>query len=377
MNPSEKPSIRRIARRALITGVIAAPLAASARWMVGCSDGTDPGEFDQSAMLRQLADNVMAPTLEELAVRTAALSTALDALAEGPADATLDAARNAWKAARSTWKQTQAFAFGPAEKLEPSIDWWPADGAAIDEYIAEGGPFDVSKFGANKKGFMALEYLLFDNAAGDTEILERLVGTASELAAALGADLAAQTAALWETWDPTRGGYADAYGNAGPESEFYKSPKDALDIVVNQMIFMADTAANRQVADPLGLKTGGTVMPELEESRRSDNSLVDLEDRIRGIDAVWEGRYGEVDGLGLVDMVKSRSEPLVGEVRSTIDAAYAAIDALSQTLRLSLTLEPDKVEALFEAIIEIKRVFGSDLVTVLGVTLTFNDNDGD
>lgn len=372
-----------VRRRALLRATLAAPLlplgALAARSLTGCGDGTDPGEFDQVAMLRSLADVVIVPTFVALEAASESLSGALSALAAEPSEAALTSAREGWRATRALWKQAQAFAFGPAATLTPLIDWWPADADAIAEILASGGPYDaelVSTLGSDKRGLMTLEHLLFDPALTDGEVVAALEAGGADFAAALGVDLIAQLKAVREAWDPAVGGYADDFGAPGSESQFYKTPKDALDALVNEIVFLSDTAANL-LAKPLGLKTGGTVDPTQEESRRSDNSLADVTDRVRSIEHVWEGRFVEGDGQGLTDMVASRSANLAEEVRAAVDAAHAALDEIPRPFATSLTESPALVEAGYDAVIALKRLLGSDVVTILGVTLTFNDNDGD
>lgn len=331
-------------------------------------------------MLKSLADTVMLGTLEEFSTKADALFAAVEKLAGDVSVANLKAARSAWVAARAPWKQAQGFAFGPVKDLTPTIDWWPADGPSIDTIIANEGPFDsaaIDKVGSSKQGFMALEYLLFDPSADDDAIVARLTGDTMGYCKALAENLAARAEELVTSFEPGGGGYAAEFGNAGTSSTTFKSPKDAVDIVVNEIVYLPDAAGNDFIARPLGLKTGDGVHPELEESWRSGNSLEDLRNRIRGIDNLWEGVWSGTDGIGLADMVKSRSEPLVGEVRKAIDDIYAALDGIGMPLTEALTKAADKLETTFNLMIELKRVLGSDVVTVLGVTLTFNDKDGD
>lgn len=65
------------------------------------------------------------------------LSTAVDALLETPSEQTLDAAREAWRAARVPYQQTEAFRFGNAlvDEWEGRVNAWPLDEGLID-YVA-------------------------------------------------------------------------------------------------------------------------------------------------------------------------------------------------------------------------------------------------
>ncbi|MGB0670596.1 MAG: imelysin family protein, partial [Rhodospirillales bacterium] len=65
------------------------------------------------------------------------LKTAVDTLVAKPSDATLKAARDAWKAARAPYQQTEALRFGNAlvDEWEGKVNAWPLDEGLID-YVA-------------------------------------------------------------------------------------------------------------------------------------------------------------------------------------------------------------------------------------------------
>lgn len=81
------------------------------------------------------------------------LQTAVDALVDNPTDATLEAARDAWRKAREAYQPTEVYRFrpGPIEDLlddgtmvrdegpEARINGWPLGEALID-YVADGSP---------------------------------------------------------------------------------------------------------------------------------------------------------------------------------------------------------------------------------------------
>jgi len=52
--------------------------------------------------------------------------------------------QDAWRAARGTWKRSEAFLFGPADDLSVTggvVDVWPAFGLELDALIAgDDGP---------------------------------------------------------------------------------------------------------------------------------------------------------------------------------------------------------------------------------------------
>ncbi|MEQ9488594.1 MAG: imelysin family protein [Alphaproteobacteria bacterium] len=66
-----------------------------------------------------------------------ALQTAVDELLDNPSTATLAAARQAWRASRAPYQQTEAFRFGNAivDEWEGKVNAWPLDEGLID-YVA-------------------------------------------------------------------------------------------------------------------------------------------------------------------------------------------------------------------------------------------------
>ena len=67
------------------------------------------------------------------------LQTAVDAFLADPTDATLAAARDAWKAARVPYMQTEGFRFGNAivDDWEGKVNAWPLDEGLIDYVDAD------------------------------------------------------------------------------------------------------------------------------------------------------------------------------------------------------------------------------------------------
>ncbi|WP_424832693.1 imelysin family protein [Ruegeria sp.] len=82
-----------------------------------------------------------------IAVKT--LQSAVNALIANPSDATLNAARAAWIAARVPYQQTEVYRFGNAivDDWEGKVNAWPLDEGLIDYVDASyGGPSDENEF---------------------------------------------------------------------------------------------------------------------------------------------------------------------------------------------------------------------------------------
>jgi len=95
-----------------------------------------PGRFDRQVILDRPD---MKGRVEILKVHTKGkpLDKAVDALIAAPSSATLEAARDAWKASRIPYQQTEVYRFGNAivDDWEGRVNSWPLDEGLID-YVA-------------------------------------------------------------------------------------------------------------------------------------------------------------------------------------------------------------------------------------------------
>lgn len=139
-------------------------------------------EADLKPIVVNYVDNVVLPTYDELVRLNTALNTAVRNLANNPSQKTFEAAANAWLEARAPWETSEAFLFGPVGDLglDPNMDSWPLDAAALANILDNGdfkdlvwdGEFDEDDetiaAAQNVRGFHTLEFLLFKNGVPRT-----------------------------------------------------------------------------------------------------------------------------------------------------------------------------------------------------------------
>jgi predicted lipoprotein len=347
------------------------------------------GDGPRRQAVRALTEQVVRPAQDDVAARAAELSAAIRALAAAPSPETLAAAQAAWRAARVPWKECDAFAFGPAmdDRLTAAIDQVPVDPDKIEEELAGTAALTadhVETIGANRKGFHAIEYLAF-RAGDDAAVLAQLTTDAlaprrRELLVALAENLERKVGELRRAWEPEGGGYAELVAAPGAANAAYPTIKAVIDTFVNESVFLAELVADARIGKPLGLATGGTPQPALEESGPSDNSLADMAASLRGIRAVYTGARdgtGGAGGGGIGALVAAQSPATDREVRDLIERALAAIEAVPRPFRVAVVDHRAEVSAAYDAVKELKRILGTEVLAVLGATLKFNDNDGD
>ncbi|MET0403375.1 MAG: imelysin family protein [Cystobacter sp.] len=347
----------------------------------GCGDSQ--GTTLRAAFLKDLGENAILPAYRDFDTRTTTLATALTQLESTPTEATLTSAQSAWRAVREPWGIQESLHIGPSEELHTgaAVDQVPST-SGIDSLLAGSAPLtaqSVEVLGANRKGMMAMEYVLFDSKEGNAAVLARLTAEGTPGARrraylqALGAVLHANAVAVHEAWEPGQGNYVSQLSGAGTSGSRYATQKEAVDEIVNRLISSVEVA-ELKLSKPLGFETGGTVRPDEEEARRSDNSLADLTHALVGMERLWMGTDGQG---GLSRVVAATHKTLDATVRGDIQAVRSALESIPPPLRTALLQNRESVEAARAALSNLRATLASEVVANLGVTLKFNDNDGD
>jgi hypothetical protein len=343
---------------------------------------------DPQLVLRDLGDVVIVPVYREFHARAQALTSAARAMCQAPAAASLDAAQDAWLAARGPWKQSEAFAFGPVVDLraDTAVDFWPIRVSSIEAELAKTDPVPegyAAALGDTVKGLPVLEYLLFDPAGDDAAVLARLADTAGQAtrtcayAVALAVDVEARARALVDAWDPAKGDFAGELARAGVDSQTYPERARAINAVVNAFVLLVQEVEGVKLATPLGLRNAGEPQPELAESWRSDGSRQDMLDNLAGVRSMYMTSYAGRTGVSFHDAVAALDADLDAAIVAQLDATEAAVAAITLPLDQAVIDTPALVNAAFESSKELFRLMAVDMATVLGVTLGFSDNDGD
>lgn len=139
-------------------------------------------EADLSPVVENYVDEVVLPTYSDLKDRVETLYDKVNALAENPTNQAFKDACDAWISAREPWEKSEAFLFGPVadQGLDPNMDSWPLDQAAIVNILNSGdysqmewsGDYDKDSeaisAAQNVRGFHTLEFLLFKDGQART-----------------------------------------------------------------------------------------------------------------------------------------------------------------------------------------------------------------
>ncbi|MEZ4260547.1 MAG: imelysin family protein [Polyangiaceae bacterium] len=357
----------------------ASPPAASAD--AGAADAASSTEEARAVLVAYAAGAHGAYSLA--LERARAMQTAIDAMLAAPSQATLDAARAAWIAAREPYGRTEVYRFfgGPIdedESLEGRINSWPLDEAFIDYtkdaptsgIVNAAAPAAITRdflkdqnTASGEKnvttGYHAIEFLLWgqdlsDTGPGARPFTDYVEDAAKPAVARRRAYLEEVTALLVEdlevvvkAWDP-----------ADPSSYGAKvgtlSDRDGLERAVTGMSALAGIELSRE-------RMGNAYQEQNQEEEHScfsDNTHADLAANLAGIEDVYLGRAGGKTGPSIDALVGARAPALQPRVKASLDKTRAAIAAIPVPFDRAI-FDPagrDKIKAALDACEELTNV---------------------
>ena len=313
---------------------------------------------------------------EDALTTAQALDVAVDALIAHPSEATLNAARAAWLAARPPYQQTEAYRFGNpiVDDWEGRVNAWPLDEGLID-YV---DPSYGTESDANPLytiNVIANPHLMIDGKAVDAStitpaLLSNVLQEAGDVEANVATGYHAIEFLLWgQDLNGTGPGMgkrpATDYdvanctgGHCDRRAAYLKAASDLLVSDLKEMVgnWTVDGAARQTLLkDPqagiAAILTGmgslsygelagqrmklGLLLhdPEEEHDCFSDNTFNSLYFDQIGIRDVYTGRYRRIDGSivdgpSVADLIAAADPALAKEISDKLNATVVAMAAM-------------------------------------------------
>ncbi|WP_340150884.1 imelysin family protein [uncultured Sneathiella sp.] len=325
-------------------------------------------DYDAYPVIANYA-SLVAATYEQALIDAKDLQSAIQVLLDNPTNDTLNAARNSWINARTSYLQTEAFRFyeGPidfvddkagTEGPEGRLNAWPMNEGFID-YV-EGNPdagiindlsieitaesireYDqVEDESDVTTGYHAIEFLLWGQdlngaSAGNRPVSDYIAG--SEKTDRRRLYLKTVTEMLVKDLD----GLVTAWNTSYPDSYAAKfksfSDREALGRILTSLATLSEfELALERIAT--GLDSGDQ---EDEQSCFSDNTRNDMIYDQRGIRNVYFGAYGDVAGPGLDSLVARLAPDLNTKMIAALNRTDGAMAKLDHPYDTILASEAD------------------------------------
>ncbi|MEM8558743.1 MAG: imelysin family protein [Bacteroidota bacterium] len=364
--------------------------------LVACDGDTDATTDDRAAvrtaMLADLANNVIEPAHTAFAAEAAALQTAVDAFVADPNATTLAAAQSAWVAAAVQWERLSALNLPSVQfgLYHSRISIWPTDVFEVEQLLASEEPIDVAfvnRQGSNKRGLPALEYLLFADgmdaegpASADAVLAAMGNANRQAYASAVAADVVAKAGDLVEVWSRDGGDELGMFEAADSEGRNLQS---SVSRIVNEMAMVTEDLRYVLLGRPFGIARNpddpdSPPNPMRVQAPYAQISTQLFAANLDGMRALVTGG----GGTGLDDYLATLDatfggQPFGAALLAQLDATQAAVDALGPTLFDAVANNPTGGQAAHDAGGDLIRIIKVDLANQLGVSITFSDNDGD
>lgn len=315
-------------------------------------DGSAPADFDFTAMLEHVVDDIILPAYESFESRAAELAGAsgsvqayCDAIGTAGESDARAAAQQDWEAAMNEWQQSELWIIGPAaangaflrnrinafdENLRLST--CAADQAVV---LAQQPGFDISTRSVNHRGLVVLEYLLFNDdlthtcpgQITETQNWNNLSETERKTQrcdyARLAADDTVDAAGeLIAGWQPDGGNFRAEFLDPARAEESLNALSDAL--------FYLDThTKDLKLGVPIGIHAdcGDDNCADEVESLYSRHSLANIENNLLGFQQIFSGNSGS----GFDDIIVNQGYPDVAQDMSAdIDAALDSVQSVRE-----------------------------------------------
>lgn len=345
------------------------------------NDESDAVEIDKADVVKQYSKIVYA-SMQDSVQAAEALHDAAHELIEHPSQETLDAAREAWLAAREPYLQTEVYRFynGPIEESEGMINAWPLDELYIDygvdapnagiindpeQEISADALAKLNEQGGEENiatGFHAIEFLLWGQDVSEDGPGERPFTDFVSQGDDAGPNAVRRTAYLSVVTDLLLSQLTDIAaawkpnddGNFRAELEAAE-PDEALSKILTGMYVLS------------GFETGGERLQTAltsgdqndEHSCFSDNTHRDMIQDVQGVLNVWKGSYKTLAGKTIAGdsigaLVKANDPDLFATLDKQIKSSLAKANALVPPFDLEIAQDNtegrDRVDGLIQAL---------------------------
>ena len=330
-------------------------------------------------MLGAVADTAILPAHRQLMEEAGRLDTVARQFASAPAPEGLESLRAAWLSASLAWKGVEVYELPGTFLFHNAIEKRPARVAFIEDAIAQADPAAleaidaafIESVGSTSKGLAAIEYLIFESAEAEAPVLDRFADPARRaFVTALTANLAAKTDELYRFWAPEGGDYAGTFRANGAEGA---DMRGSISLLANQMIQLVEMVMRTRLGVPMGA-VDGVPRPREVESYPSGASLALMAASLGSIQRTLDA--GLDDYLDYLDRSPA-DRKLSSAIRAELETVLGTLAGVPAPLRRAVTESPAAVEAAFESMRPLLVLIKTDLAALLGITVTFSDNDGD
>lgn len=346
------------------------------------SEGVD---YDRTAFLQNMSDNLIIPAFKDYAEKVNALNRAAIVFEENPTESNLLTLRNSLKAAWLTYQYVAYLEVGPSADVffREEVNIFPTDTSSITSKINQG---DYQLSGATNidvKGFPAVDYLVNGSGISNQDVIEfytdeSLGSKRLSYLKAVVLELEQMAQSIEAEWTNYRTTFIESLGTDIGSS---------TGILVNEFNKQFDIRLkNGKIGIPAGVKSFERTNPDKVECLYGGYSKeLAIASAQASLDIFKGVSYtGQNNGEGFDDYLDGlnatvESGALSLAITDAIQQSIEKIEAIELDFNAAAQVyqaDGDLVNAYnsLQAVIPLIKV---DMTSEMGVTVAFQDNDGD
>lgn len=339
-----------------------------------CKKDKDKVEFDRGAMLVNISSNIILPALTEMEESLDQLELSVNSFNSNVSQVTLDAAKAQFVEAYKTYQRCKMYDFGPMADygITAGMNTYPTDTGKISSNISSGSYNLSSADNITAIGLPAMDYLLYDGS--DTEILNLFsshsnANNRKNYLSAVCQKMNSEFSVMTGQWQSYKATFDAADGNdIGGSSS----------ILFNAFVKDIELLKNAKIGIPAGFQTSGQTLPNYVEALYSVQSIELAIENTKALQNLFVGGTG----ISFDDYIRDvESDDIKISLADNINNQFEIIETKLSSVGTPLS---DKVNsnqtAVSDAWNEIKKLVTyskTDMSSILGLLITFQDNDGD
>ncbi len=360
-------------------------------FIISCSSSPDDEqsiipEFDRSAVLKNYADNIIIPRLNNFRSSVDYLKESGDAYVDSPNITTYTELHNSWLEAYINWQYVEMFNIGKAEEIMffSKTNTFPVNEGRIQENINNqktdlSNPNDWSC-----QGFPGLDYMIHGIANTENEIINQYIQNplnGKYLKVVLN-ELNNNTDLVLNDWNTYRNTFVNSIENTATS---------AFNMLTNDFVYYFEKGLRtNKIGIPSGVFSNNPLSNKVEAYYSSKNGIEDvsrdlIENALNAVDLVFQGKSSNQSPVGpsfktYLDFIKANNvsaDDIGSIVVNKIQTANQKILDLNKNFINQVENDNGKMLAAFDALQTIVVNLKTDMLSLFNVAVDYTDADGD
>ena len=340
----------------------------------------------EQRLLESTAKASLLPAYQGFADTATQLATATQRFCAAPSQQTLDASRELWRNSAVAWSGLQVKHFGPVteDNVSWKIQFWPDRknlvARKMEAFLQNGEAITTQSIADASvviQGLNALEYLLFDEKAGQLANYQEKDDRRCETLQAIAAHQQNVSRSLYESWLPDHGDYLKTFTHPGKDNISFPDTQLAVATLIESLVEGAELVGRDKLSRPMGSDRKPAIpQPYMLEWWRSGFSAQSILSSLNAMQRLFLA-----DKLyGLDDYLRDRGQSALAEkISVAFERCITAAQNIDGSLfeQLSNGGDTSQEQTLLAEVQALLVLLKDELPASLNITLSFNGADGD